>query len=137
MKRKFGIVQIEITRVTRIHNRFLRNRFEEKVEQLIDLTSSAQKKSIEYLFYGVDPKIPNEIYRAMEEGFRQPIEYSTIGVPQEVSLVNSVVAAESPRIYSFVKQDEMMLRSSSSPMKNSKSNLIKIIENIPSGHLLI
>lgn len=124
-------------RVTRIHNRFLRNRFEEKVEQLIDLTSAVQKKSIEYLFYGVDPKIPNEIYRAMEEGFRQPIEYSRMGVSQDVSLVNSVVAAESPRIYSFVKEDGMMLRSSSSPMKSSKSNLIKMIENIPSGHLLI
>ena len=81
--------------------------------------------------------MPNEIYRAMEEGFRQPIEYSRIGVPQNVLLVNSVAAAEFPRIYSFVKKDNLMLKSSSSPMKNSKSNLIKIIENIPSGHLLI
>ena len=28
----FGITGINVTRVTRIHNRFLRNRFEEKLE---------------------------------------------------------------------------------------------------------
>ena len=29
----FGIIGINVTRVTRIHNRFLRNRFEEKLEK--------------------------------------------------------------------------------------------------------
>lgn len=43
MKRKFGIADINILRVTRIHNRFLRNRFEEKIEQLMDLSNSVQK----------------------------------------------------------------------------------------------
>lgn len=52
MKRKFGIYDLTISRVTRIHNRFLRNKFEEKIEVLMDLTDSIQKKSIEYLFYG-------------------------------------------------------------------------------------
>jgi hypothetical protein len=139
MKRKFGIADISILRVTRIHNRFLRNRFEEKVEQLVDLTSSVQKKSIEYLFYGVDPKIPNEVYRAMEEGFRQPIEYSRMGVSQNVALVNSIVAAESPRIYSNIKREDssLLLRSASSPTKGSKASLFKIIDNLPTGHLLI
>ena len=32
MKNKYGYESIQITRVTRIHNRFIRNRFEEKIE---------------------------------------------------------------------------------------------------------
>ena len=66
----YGIIGINVTRVTRIHNRFLRNRFEEKLEQLVDLSDNQYKRSLEYLFYGVNPAAPKEIYRAMEEGFR-------------------------------------------------------------------
>lgn len=51
----FGITNINVTRVTRIHNRFLRNRFEEKLEQLVDLSDNSYKRNLEYLFYGVDP----------------------------------------------------------------------------------
>jgi hypothetical protein len=36
----FGIIGINVNRVTRIHNRFLRNRFEEKLELLVDLSDS-------------------------------------------------------------------------------------------------
>jgi hypothetical protein len=43
MKKKFGIHDISILRVTRIHNRFLRNRFEEKIEALMDLSTTVQK----------------------------------------------------------------------------------------------
>ena len=66
----FGINGINVTRVTRIHNRYLRNRFEEKLEQLVDLSDNSYKRNLEYLFYGVDPAQPSEIHRAMEEGFR-------------------------------------------------------------------
>ena len=71
----FGIIGINVTRVTRIHNRFLRNRFEEKLEQLVDLSDNQYKRSLEYLFYGVNPSAPKEIHRAMEEGFRSIQEY--------------------------------------------------------------
>ncbi len=57
----FGISGINVTRVTRIHNRFLRNRFEEKLEQLVDLSDVSYKRSLEYLFYGMDPHLPNEM----------------------------------------------------------------------------
>lgn len=70
----FNIQDIEIKRVVRIHNRFLRNKFEEKMESLVDVSNSNYKKSLEYLFYGIDPKCPNEIYHVIEEGFRSPIE---------------------------------------------------------------
>jgi len=48
----FQITEINITRVTRIHNRILRNKFEEKMEQLIDVTNINYKNCLEYLFYG-------------------------------------------------------------------------------------
>jgi hypothetical protein len=51
----FGVKDIEIKRVVRIHNRFLRNKFEEKMESLVDVSNQNYKKSLEYLFYGIDP----------------------------------------------------------------------------------
>ena len=70
----YGIQDIEIKRVVRIHNRFLRNKFEEKMETLVDVSTSSYKKSLEYLFYGIDPNAPNEIYHVIEEGFRSQEE---------------------------------------------------------------
>lgn len=54
----------------RIHNRFIRNKFEEKTEALVDISNNNYKKSLEYLFYGIDPKAPFEIFHVIEEGFR-------------------------------------------------------------------
>ena len=51
----FGIIGINVIRVTRIHNRFLRNRFEEKLEHLVDLSDNQYKRNLEYLFYGFNP----------------------------------------------------------------------------------
>ena len=135
MKRKFGIYDLTISRVTRIHNRFLRNKFEEKIEVLMDLTDSIQKKSIEYLFYGCDPVLPNEIYRAIEEGFRPPEEYTTMGMKPYVTLVNSITAAESPRINAFLNKSE---DGSTNFMHNmSADSARKKLENLPSGHILV
>lgn len=102
----FGINGINVTRVTRIHNRFLRNRFEEKLEQLVDLSDNSYKRSLEYLFYGLDPHLPTEIHRAMEEGFRTQVEYQETGLPLCVSLVNSVASAEIARINSFFQAED-------------------------------
>lgn len=52
---KYGISDISIRRVVRIHNKFIRNKFEEKMESLVDVSNQSHKKSLEYLFYGVDP----------------------------------------------------------------------------------
>lgn len=52
---QYGIKDIEIKRVVRIHNKFIRNKFEEKMESLVDVSNQNHKKSLEYLFYGVDP----------------------------------------------------------------------------------
>lgn len=67
---KYGISDISIRRVVRIHNKFIRNKFEEKMESLVDVSNQSHKKSLEYLFYGVDPNFQSEIYNVIEEGFR-------------------------------------------------------------------
>jgi hypothetical protein len=53
-----GIVDINIKRVIRIHNKFLKNKFEEKMEALVDVSNTSTRKLIEYLFYGQDPNAP-------------------------------------------------------------------------------
>lgn len=93
-----AVIGINVNRVTRIHNRFLRNRFEEKLEQLVDLTDSSYKRNLEYLFLGVDPKQPQFLLDAVEAGFKSCDEYLLAGLPGYVSLVNSVASAEMPRI---------------------------------------
>ena len=40
---KYGYESIQITRVTRILNRFLRNRFEEKIELFLEQSGVPQK----------------------------------------------------------------------------------------------
>ena len=56
---KYDINGINIKRVVRIHNRFLKNKFEEKMEMLADITNVNSRKQLEYLFYGIDPNIPS------------------------------------------------------------------------------
>lgn len=104
--RFYGISGIQVTRVTRIHNRFLRNRFEEKLEQLVDLSDNSYKRNLEYLFYGVDLALPTEIHRAMEEGFRSQSEYAETNLPNCIPLVNSVASAEIARINAFFQDQE-------------------------------
>lgn len=66
-----GVIgNINIKRVVRIHNRFLKNKFEEKMEVLTDISSMNSRKQLEYLFYGIDPNIPSELEHVIEEGFR-------------------------------------------------------------------
>ena len=36
---KYNIKNIDIKRVVRIHNRFLRNKFEEKIETMVDVSN--------------------------------------------------------------------------------------------------
>jgi hypothetical protein len=102
----FGIIGINVNRVTRIHNRFLRNRFEEKLEFLVDLSDNQYKRNLEYLFYGFNPSAPKEIHRAVEEGFRSPSDYQNAGMPSCVGLVNSVASAETAKIKYFLKAED-------------------------------
>lgn len=115
---EYGIVGMNITRITRIHNRFLRNQFEDKLEQLIDLCDKSLKKSLDYLFYGSDPRNPNEMFKVMEEGFKCT---SHTCIP----LVNSVVLAELPRINHYLTNGAgfAQLRSNTKSLKAKEARM--------------
>ena len=49
---------MRVTRVTRIHNRHLRNRFEERLESMVNVADAGYKRSLEYLFFGGGPPPP-------------------------------------------------------------------------------
>ncbi|CAD8078760.1 unnamed protein product [Paramecium sonneborni] len=103
---KYGIKDIQIKRVVRIHNKFIRNKFEEKMESLVDVSNQSHKKSLEYLFYGVDPNFPSEIYNVIEEGFRSCQESQSIGLSSYTPLVNSILSADASRIQYLLNGQE-------------------------------
>ena len=92
-----GTSPLKVTRVTRIHNRHLRIRFEEKIENLVSITENCTK-FYSYLFYGQMPKFPEELYRVIEEGFRSCEEYEDLGMPGCIPLSNSVTTTERARL---------------------------------------
>ena len=53
-----GISGLRVTRVTRVHNRHLRNRFEERLESMVNVADAGYKRSLEYLFFGGGPPPP-------------------------------------------------------------------------------
>lgn len=62
----FGVCDIKVVSVTRVHNRSLRIRF----EQLLEDSESDSAKQVEYLFYVHDPRRPAaDIRDVIEEGF--------------------------------------------------------------------
>ena len=90
---------VRVTRVTRIHNRHLRNRFEQRLEALVDVSDPTYKRSLEYLFAGDVPELPGELQRCLEDGFRSPAEYDELGLDGAVVLSNSLSLADLPRLH--------------------------------------
>ena len=122
--RAYNIGDIRVHRVTRIHNRFLRNRFDAKMEHLaakrnirVDTgSSSSGKRNLEYLFFGDDPKFDrisgagNEILRIPERGFRRAKDFALLGLDEAVCLSNSVSEAHLPAIRSFLSDSACELK---------------------------
>jgi len=94
----YGIESLRVTRVTRIHNRQLRNRFEERLESTVNTTDLSYKRSLEYLFYGEPPQLAGELARVMEEGFRPVNEYVGTYGHAAVPLSNSLGLCDLPRL---------------------------------------
>ena len=105
--KELGIRGINIVRVTRIHNRCLRHKFEEKVHSIAttkaDSSSSSDssssgnsanksnERSIEYLFYGEHVGgLEGEMSHVIEDGFRPSAEYASMGLDGAVRLTNSL-----------------------------------------------
>lgn len=81
------------TRVVRIHNRLLRNRFEEKLESLVDISENYYKRNIDYLFYSGD-----DLDQIISEGFKSPTEYTSMGHPCCIPLSYSLGTSEISRV---------------------------------------
>lgn len=105
MQTKFDVTDINVNRVIRIHNRFLRNKFEEKMESLVESNNGNYKKSLEYLFFGFDPAYPSNVSHVIEEGFPVCSEAKTKGFCSYPALVNSILAADCPRLYDLMKKN--------------------------------
>ena len=88
-----GVRDVSITRVLRIHNRVLRNRFEEKLESLVDFSDASYKRNLEYLFLMNDSPNCTDVLRAVEVGFDH---VDATAAP--LSLSNSFATVELPRV---------------------------------------
>jgi hypothetical protein len=95
-----------VHRVLRIHNRFLRNRFEEKVEMYLDQSKPGYKKNFEYLFCGADPDMPEEFYSILEKGCRPVRETAESNSSPFPGLYNSVLTADLYRINTFLNSQK-------------------------------
>ena len=86
-------IDVSVTRVVRIHNRMLRNRFEDKLESLADVSETYYRRNIDYLFYGGD-----NLEEIVVEGFKTPKEYAKDGLPGCIPLSYSLETADIERL---------------------------------------
>ncbi|CEL97089.1 unnamed protein product [Vitrella brassicaformis CCMP3155] len=123
----FAVNKIKVTGVTRVHNRFLRLKFDEIWEYCSNLTNngcpplrppdatSCSGPQDPYLFYLKQTDNPKEVYRILEEGFGAPPDGSdkTEGADEDpavspsvsvpfVPLTNSVASSEIPSLRSYL-----------------------------------
>jgi Leucine-rich repeat (LRR) protein len=93
-----GIDGLRVTRVTRIHNRMLRNRFDEHLEAMVNTSDPSYKRSLEYLFHGEHPELREELGRVIEDGFGPAADYRAGYGHAAVPLCNSLGLCDMPRI---------------------------------------
>ncbi|KAM4690503.1 leucine-rich repeat-containing protein 9, partial [Rhinophrynus dorsalis] len=109
----FGISGVKINRIVRVHNRILRLKFDEKLQDFMDNEELGapmnSKKKFEYLFYMFDPKFPvekKELLQVLEDGFKVT---KTPQMPEQeqdeaVLLSNSLSFSEGSRLEFSQKQ---------------------------------
>lgn len=79
--KKFGITDYNIKRIWKIENKYCKNRFEDKIIDIIKSSNEKIKTTPEYLFYGELPQeyMKNgenkEIIKIIQEGFKSSEEY--------------------------------------------------------------
>jgi Leucine-rich repeat (LRR) protein len=128
--RGFNIAGLKVTRVHRVHNRFLRNRFDAQLESLVNVADPSYKKSLEYLFYGEIADTPS-LQTIVEDGFLGAEAYADRGMHEAVPLSNSVSTSDLPRVRHLLQQeglDESAL---------TKDDSMETIGKIRTGKLLI
>ncbi|GMH33137.1 hypothetical protein BSKO_00971 [Bryopsis sp. KO-2023] len=85
-----GITGIHITRVTKVHNRFLRNRFEQHLATVVDNADASYKQSMEYLLFASRPGADPKLSQIIEEGFIPMSECGVLGSNSTVCVTNSL-----------------------------------------------
>ena len=101
-----GVTGINVLRVTRIHNRCLRNVFDQKCGVSSSnakagsaaFESKSRGVSIEHLFYGMRPNVAGHFQRIVEEGFRKGAGNDDGAVDEAVVLSNSVNLTDMERL---------------------------------------
>ncbi|CAH3150734.1 unnamed protein product [Pocillopora meandrina] len=103
-----GISGIKVHRITRIHNRILRTRFDDKLDLILDRDDISEltqgrsyKRLLEYLFFMWNPALLNgngEPIRVLEEGFRPAQVYESLNEEGGVPLANSVSVCDRSRV---------------------------------------
>uniref|UniRef100_A0A673J9S6 Leucine rich repeat containing 9 n=1 Tax=Sinocyclocheilus rhinocerous TaxID=307959 RepID=A0A673J9S6_9TELE len=116
------VTGIKINRIIRIHNRALRQRFQDKVHSLLcrqepSPYSQNYKRCMEYLFYVPDPEHScerDEILQILENGFKTANAYKALGRERAVHLSNSVSVSD--RLRMTFMQKKSCSTSGSSPV---------------------
>ncbi|KAG2449146.1 hypothetical protein HYH02_005893 [Chlamydomonas schloesseri] len=94
-----GVSGMHVTGVTRIHNRWLRTRFEAGLAAAgADTSDPGHKRALEYLFLGEHPGLPGLLDAAVEEGLPEAEQLAAQGLDGAVVLSNSVFLADRLRL---------------------------------------
>ncbi|CUG07988.1 leucine-rich repeat protein, putative [Bodo saltans] len=73
----YGIKDIQVHRVTRIHNRGLRSCFDQALSQLVDLSDPSYKRALEYLFFALPHDSDIDLNDSIEHGFAGRVQHGT------------------------------------------------------------
>lgn len=114
----------------RVHNRFLRNRFDSTLESLVNVADPSYKKSLEYLFYGEIAGTPS-LQTIVEDGFLSAGAYSERGMHEAVPLSNSVSTSDLPRVSTILNKAGL----EASVLATDEH--VEVVDGIRRGKLLI
>ncbi|CAE8736190.1 unnamed protein product [Polarella glacialis] len=98
---RFGILDLKVQSVTRLHHRSLRIRFEELLERLDD----NGQKQVDHLFYVPDPRRAEEDLQSVAEEGLGEASPSSSSRPPRIILTNSVSIAEVARLDHYAKTE--------------------------------
>lgn len=99
----YSITGVQVLGVSRIHNRYLQQRYDKRLARVVKATGETHKRYQEHLFAGEHPALPDEIGRIIQDGFRAPGELVECGLDGAVRLANCVNLADAPRLHAQVQ----------------------------------
>ncbi|XP_030069714.1 leucine-rich repeat-containing protein 9 isoform X1 [Microcaecilia unicolor] len=129
----YGVTGVKIKRITRVNNRILRQKFDERFQAFFDKEEinmpewSSEKRGnftgtyrrmLEYLFYIFDPNVPvgnKELLQVLEDGFKETGRGKQYDHGDAVMLSNSLSLCEVPRIEYLQQQEKIKGKDKSDP----------------------